>query len=89
MLSKLAVLPLVIAGAVSAPAQAEEVWFVTARYEKPEQLQALASQFQHLIVDRENRSVKVEADAATIAALRAGGYEIEIDQAASIRLASA
>ncbi|MCQ4165701.1 M14 family zinc carboxypeptidase [Tahibacter harae] len=86
MLSKLAVLPLVIAGAASAPAQAEEVWFVTARYEKPEQLQALASQFQHLIVDRENRSVKLEADAATIAALRAGGYEIEIDQAASNRL---
>ena len=86
MLSKLAVLPLVIAGAVSAPAQAEEIWFVTARYEKPEQLQALASQFQHLIVDRENRTVKVEADAATIAALRAGGYDVEIDKTASNRL---
>ena len=86
MLSKLVVLPLVIAGALTAPVRAEEVWFVTAHYEKQEQLQALASQFQHLIVDRKAQTVRVEADAATIAALRASGLSVVVDADASAKL---
>jgi hypothetical protein len=85
MLSKLMVLPLAIASVVSAPVQAQDVWFVTATYEKPEQLQAIASQFQHLIVDRKNNTVRVEADAEAIAALRAAGFTVQIDEAASAR----
>uniref|UniRef100_UPI0021483C33 M14 family zinc carboxypeptidase n=1 Tax=Tahibacter caeni TaxID=1453545 RepID=UPI0021483C33 len=86
MLSKLMVVPLAIAGVVSSPAKAQDVWFVTATYEKPEQLQALASQFQHLVVDRKNKSVRVEADSETIASLRAAGFAVTIDKEASDRL---
>jgi PKD repeat protein len=86
MLSKLVLLPLAIAGASSAPVDAGEIWFVTATYEKPEQLQAIASQFQHLIVDRKTRTVRVEADAGTIATLRASGFSVAIDEQASARL---
>ncbi|HSX63051.1 MAG TPA: M14 family zinc carboxypeptidase, partial [Tahibacter sp.] len=86
MLSKLLVVPLALAGAVSAPVRAQDVWFVTATYEKPEQLQAIASQFQHLIVDRKNSTVRVEADAEAIAALRAAGFAVRIDEDASAKL---
>jgi carboxypeptidase T len=86
MLSKLMVVPLAIAGVVSVPVQAQDLWFVTATYEKPEQLQAIASQFQHLIVDRKNHTVRVEADAEAIAALRAAGFSVRIDDAASAKL---
>ncbi|TDR41097.1 PKD domain-containing protein [Tahibacter aquaticus] len=86
MLSKLAVLPLVLAGALSAPAQAEETWFVTASYEKPGQLQAIASQFQHLIVDKNKRTVSVEADASTLSALRAAGFDVRIDEEKTAKL---
>ncbi len=86
MLSKLVLLPLAIAGASSAPVHASETWFVTATYEKPEQLQAIASQFQHLIVDRKARTVRTEADDEAIAGLRAAGFVVSIDAAASAKL---
>ncbi|MBL8297263.1 MAG: hypothetical protein JNN30_02840, partial [Rhodanobacteraceae bacterium] len=90
MLSKLMVLPLAIASVVSAPvqAQSQDIWFVTATYEKPAQLQAIASQFQHLIVDDKNRTVRVEVDAEALGALRAAGFTVHIDEAATEKLRS-
>ncbi len=86
MLSKLVLLPLAIAGALSTSVNASETWFVNATYKNPEQLQAIASQFQHLIVDRKTQTVSVEADDEAIASLRAAGFVVTIDAAASAKL---
>lgn len=66
-----------------------ESFFVTAHYRDRAELQALASQFQHLIVDRRTRTVRLEADARDIDALRAAGIEVEIDAAATLQMRDA
>ena len=66
-----------------------ESFFVTAHYRDRAELQALASQFQHLIVDRRTRTVRLEADAHDIDALRAAGIEIDIDAAATQQMRDA
>ncbi|TXH77260.1 MAG: PKD domain-containing protein [Lysobacteraceae bacterium] len=57
--------------------------FVTIRYRDRAQLQSLASQFQHLIVDRTARTVRTEATNAQIAEFRRQGMAVTIDQTAS------
>ena len=60
--------------------------FVVIRYRDRAQLQSLASRFQHLIVDRKARTVRTEASAAEIAALRRMGLSVVVDRAATDRI---
>ncbi len=79
-------LPLVAAAGSAAPVADANTWFIEARYQDPAQLQALGSQFQHLIVDRRARTVRVEANDDDIAALRAAGLSVAVDKAATAQL---
>ncbi len=56
---------------------------IRAYYQSPSELQAIASQFQHIIVDQKSASVQTEAYAADIAALTAAGIKVTIEQAAT------
>ncbi|MEH6420651.1 M14 family zinc carboxypeptidase [Pseudomonas sp. CGJS7] len=80
-----AALPLLLALSVSAAA-ADLPVFVTAHYDNPAQLQRLASRFQHLIVDRESKTVKVEAMPEDLTALRNAGFDYRVDQDATDQL---
>jgi carboxypeptidase T len=62
--------------------------FVTIRYQDSAQLQAIASQFQHLMVDPKLQQVKVDAGAEEIAALRAAGFDVQFDAALTQQLRS-
>ena len=79
-------LALTAAAPASAVAAEDEAVFVTAHYRDRAQLQRVASRFQHLIVDREARTVRVEALPEDIAALRSAGLRVEIDAAATEQL---
>ncbi|WP_168356265.1 M14 family zinc carboxypeptidase [Lysobacter enzymogenes] len=81
-----AALPLLLALSASAAAADEQPVFVTAKYDNPKQLQRIASRFQHLIVDRQARTVKVEAMPEDLAALRAAGFKYEIDQESTAQM---
>ncbi|MBN7137557.1 peptidase M14 [Lysobacter enzymogenes] len=79
-------LPLLLALSASAAAADDQPVFVTAQYQNPKQLQRIASRFQHLIVDRQARTVKVEAMPEDLAALRAAGFKYEIDQESTAQM---
>ncbi|QWP78852.1 proprotein convertase P-domain-containing protein [Lysobacter sp. K5869] len=81
-----AALPLLLALSASAAAADDQPVFVTAKYENPKQLQRIASRFQHLIVDRQAKTVKVEAMPEDLAALRAAGFQYEVDQASTAQM---
>jgi PKD repeat protein len=82
--------PLLAPPAAAAPpavaAEDEAPSFVVVRYRDRAQLQALAARFQHMIVDRETRTVRTEADPATIAELRRLGFAVTVDRAATARI---
>ena len=63
--------------------------FVTARFDDRAQLQAIASRFQHLIVDERAGTARTEATFGDIDALRRAGIRVEIDAAATRRLREA
>ena len=65
------------------PQASERVSMIRAYYQSPAELQAIASQFQHIIVDQKSSSVQTEAYAADIAALAAAGIKVNIEQAAT------
>jgi PKD repeat protein len=85
MFTRLA-LSLALASAVVVPAHAGESAFVVAHYDDPAQVQAIASQFQHLIVDKHAKTIRVEADAEAVKALEAAGFKVDIDAAATAQL---
>jgi hypothetical protein len=58
----------------------ERVFMIRAYYQSDAQLQAIASQFQHVIMDQKTASVKTEAYAADISALTAAGINVVVDQ---------
>jgi hypothetical protein len=60
--------------------------FIQAHYENRAQLQAIASRFQHLIVDERTRTVRVEASHDDLIALRRAGIRAGIDEEATARL---
>ena len=65
------------------PQVPERVSMIRAYYQSPAELQAIASQFQHIIVDQKSSSVQTEAYAADIAALGAAGIKVTIELAAT------
>ncbi|WP_363796267.1 M14 family zinc carboxypeptidase [Lysobacter firmicutimachus] len=81
-----AALPLLLALSAGAAAAEELPVFVTAHYQNPAQLQRIASRFQHLIVDRNARTVKVEAMPEDLDALRRAGLRYEIDREGTEKL---
>ncbi|WP_158549164.1 M14 family zinc carboxypeptidase [Lysobacter silvisoli] len=78
-------LPLLAVAAAAVAAEDAPV-FVTAHYRDQAQLRRIAPQFQHLIVDRTARTVRVEASPDDIAALRRAGLRVEVDAAATAQL---
>lgn len=60
--------------------------FVTVSYDDRAGLQAIASRFQHVIVDARARTVRVEATSGELAALRRDGIDAAVDQAATARM---
>ena len=58
-------------------------WIVEARYTHEAQLSDLGARFQHAIIDREARTVTVEADETAINALRDAGFDVRVDLVAS------
>ncbi len=66
---------------LAAAAPVERVSMIRADYQSQAELQAIASQFQHVIVDQKLRSVQTEAYASDIKALEAAGIKVTVDQA--------
>lgn len=83
-----AMLALLLCAAVCVTDAAEDdpLVFIEARYENRGQLQAIASRFQHLIVDERTRTVRTEASHDDIIALRRAGIGAVIDDDATARL---
>lgn len=80
----LALLPALAFGA--RPDDADRLVFITARFENRAQLQAIASQFQHLVVDERSKTARVEATHEDIIALRRAGIRVDIDDDATRKL---
>ena len=81
-----AALPLLLALSAGAQAADDLPVFVTAKYTNSAQLQRIASRFQHLIVDREAKTVRVEAMPEDLAALSRAGFKYEVDRDATEKL---
>jgi carboxypeptidase T len=72
--------------AISMPALAGDTSFVVAKYRDRAELQAIASQFQHLIVDEARGEARVEASREEVDALRVVGIDVRIDKAMTAKL---
>ncbi len=77
---------LLFAISVGAAEHENETSFIVAKYSDPAQLQAIGSQFQHLIVDAKRGEVRTQASAEDVGALRAAGLDVRIDAALTARL---
>lgn len=78
---------LCLAGTASAATDGEDTLvFVTAHYRDHAQLQRIGAHFQHAIVDREAKTVRVEATREDIDFLRRAGLRVEIDRKATQRM---
>jgi len=75
-------------GPVAAGQGGTDSWIVEAHYADAAALQRVAARYQHLIVDRKRRVLRVETDAAGIRALEQDGFAVSVDLAASARLAA-
>ena len=83
----LAVALSVATSAAMAQDAVDAAWIIQAHYPDAAALARVAAQFDHLQVDRKQRTVRVLADAAGEAALRAAGLDaVQVDLAATARL---
>lgn len=78
-----------LAANVRAGAAGERIVFVSAHYADRAQLQWIASQFQHVIVDEPSRLARWEATYDEVLALRRAGLDVRIDDDASAALRQA
>lgn len=69
--------------------ESDRVSIIRAHYHSQAELQAIASQFQHIIVNAKTGTVQTEAYAADIAALAAAGFKVEIDAELSAQVRAA
>ncbi|MUV15484.1 M14 family zinc carboxypeptidase [Noviluteimonas gilva] len=60
--------------------------FVTVHWRDRAQLQRIAANFQHLIIDEKARTARTEASAADLATLRRLGVRVDIDDASTERM---
>jgi carboxypeptidase T len=77
-------------GATAAPStsDADRPSFVIVRYRERAQLQKLGGMFQHMIVDDNAKTARLEATAADIDEIRRMGLKVTIDQASTDRIRS-
>lgn len=68
------------------PVEDQGLLFITAEYQTREQLQDIASRFQHMIVDEASRTVRMEASFDELMALRNAGFAARIDEKATTQL---
>jgi hypothetical protein len=61
----------------------------TAHWRDRAQLQRIASRFQHMVIDEQARTARVEASAGDLETLRRMGVRVEIDDAATARMRKA
>ena len=86
-LAALALLSMVATGVAAQPPGGDDpLVFITAKYVNRAQLQGIASHFQHLIIDEQTKTVRVEATHDEIIALRRAGIDVRIDDVATQRL---
>ena len=64
----------------------EEASYITIRYRDRAELQRIAGRFQHLVVDRQAKTAKVEVDAGEMAELRSMGVRFDIDRNGTMQL---
>ena len=57
--------------------------FITAHWRSKAELRAIASKFQHVMIDEKARTARTEASAADLRTLRRMGVRFEIDEAAT------
>lgn len=74
---------------VTGVVHADDDVVATARFTDRAQLQAVASRFQHVTVDRARGTVRFDASPEDIAALRAQGIAITVDRDATAKLQAA
>ncbi len=63
--------------------------FITAKYRDRAELQAIASRFQHVIVDEKRRTIQTEASQDEILALQRAGIRVDVDDGATRRMREA
>jgi carboxypeptidase T len=63
--------------------------FITAKYRDRAELQAIASRFQHVIVDEKRRTIQTEASQDDILALQRAGIRVDVDDGATRRMREA
>lgn len=73
-------------GATSTDTDPDRLVMATAHWHNRAQLQKIAGNFQHLIIDEKRRTARVEATSDEIAALRRMGIRVEIDGEATDRM---
>ena len=76
------------ATAAASTSEADRVSFVIVRYRERAQLQKLGGMFQHMIVDDNAKTARLEATAADIDEIRRMGMKVTIDQASTARIRS-
>ncbi len=69
----------------AAPALADD-WFIEARYQNPAQVGAIAGEFQHLIIDENRQTIRVDTDDAGIRRLEDAGMSVTVDMAATAQM---
>ena len=76
------------ATAAASTSEADRVSFVIVRYRERAQLQKLGGMFQHMIVDDNAKTARLEATAADIDEIRRMGMKVTIDQVSTARIRS-
>lgn len=61
----------------------EPIWSVTVPYETSDDIQRLSTVIDHMRIDEDAKTVTIEVDTAAIDAIRALGFNVEIDSQAS------
>ena len=69
----------------SGPALADD-WFIEARYQNPAQVRAVAGEFQHLIIDEQRQTIRLDTDEAGIRRLEDAGMSVTVDMAATAQM---
>jgi len=78
-----------IAAAGASAATDDPLFFVTVHYASRAQLQAVASRFQHVVVDEKAHTIRLEATREELDELHLDGFEAAIDEVATRRMRQA
>lgn len=73
----------------AAAAEDDSLVFITAKYRDRAELQAIASQFQHVIIDEKRRTARAEASPDDVLALQRAGIRFTVAEEATLRMREA